>query len=289
MRLICPNCDAQYEVDDSVIPDGGRDVQCSSCGHTWFQPGTDTVLENEAAKATESLPTAEEWGDELSESRAEPAPQALDVLADALQPEGDDQSEDESEPLESDATRRMLDENLLSILREEAEREARARRAESRGLETQPDLGLDQIPAALAARAAAVAPPAEASAPELSARLRPDSTDTAPANSARRDRLPDIEVINSTLRATSERGSAPASRDAPEARARRRAGFRSGFLSVVLLAVVAVALYAFAPSISARVPALEPALSQYVAWVDAGRLWLDQQMRAVTERLQANT
>ena len=37
MRLICPNCGAQYEVDDAVIPDAGRDVQCSNCGHTWFQ------------------------------------------------------------------------------------------------------------------------------------------------------------------------------------------------------------------------------------------------------------
>ena len=37
MRLICPNCGAQYEVDARVIPDTGRDVQCSNCGHTWFQ------------------------------------------------------------------------------------------------------------------------------------------------------------------------------------------------------------------------------------------------------------
>ncbi|MGJ5621471.1 zinc-ribbon domain-containing protein, partial [Sulfitobacter sp. MF3-043] len=33
MRLICPNCDAQYE----VMPTDGRDVQCSNCGQTWFQ------------------------------------------------------------------------------------------------------------------------------------------------------------------------------------------------------------------------------------------------------------
>jgi predicted Zn finger-like uncharacterized protein len=37
MRLICPKCDAQYDISDDVIPDGGRDVQCSSCAHTWFQ------------------------------------------------------------------------------------------------------------------------------------------------------------------------------------------------------------------------------------------------------------
>ncbi len=37
MRLICPNCGAQYEVDDSLVPEAGRDVQCSNCGHGWFQ------------------------------------------------------------------------------------------------------------------------------------------------------------------------------------------------------------------------------------------------------------
>jgi predicted Zn finger-like uncharacterized protein len=37
MRLVCPKCVAQYEVDDNAIPESGRDVQCASCGHTWFQ------------------------------------------------------------------------------------------------------------------------------------------------------------------------------------------------------------------------------------------------------------
>jgi len=37
MRLVCPNCAAKYEVDDTAIPDEGRDVQCSVCGNTWFQ------------------------------------------------------------------------------------------------------------------------------------------------------------------------------------------------------------------------------------------------------------
>ncbi len=49
MRLICPNCDAEYEVDDAAIPDAGRDVQCSNCGHAWFQipPEIELALEQE--------------------------------------------------------------------------------------------------------------------------------------------------------------------------------------------------------------------------------------------------
>ena len=39
MRLTCPNCDAQYEIDDALVPSQGRDVECSACGQVWFQPG----------------------------------------------------------------------------------------------------------------------------------------------------------------------------------------------------------------------------------------------------------
>ena len=36
MRLICPECEVQYEVDAALIPAQGRDVQCSNCSHMWF-------------------------------------------------------------------------------------------------------------------------------------------------------------------------------------------------------------------------------------------------------------
>ena len=58
MRLTCPNCDAQYEVDDRAIPDAGRDVQCSNCGHTWFQlaPHVEEAMEDEAATFGDGAP-----------------------------------------------------------------------------------------------------------------------------------------------------------------------------------------------------------------------------------------
>ncbi|TCL08521.1 putative Zn finger-like uncharacterized protein [Shimia isoporae] len=59
MRLICPNCGAQYEVPDDVIPAEGRDVQCSNCGDTWFQAHPDTLQsEDQATDPVQS--TAEE-------------------------------------------------------------------------------------------------------------------------------------------------------------------------------------------------------------------------------------
>ncbi|QRZ12318.1 zinc-ribbon domain-containing protein [Paracoccus methylovorus] len=39
MRLTCPRCAAQYEIAESAIPAAGREVECSSCGHVWRQPG----------------------------------------------------------------------------------------------------------------------------------------------------------------------------------------------------------------------------------------------------------
>ena len=51
MRLVCPNCDAQYEVDANAVPEAGRDVQCSNCGHTWFQVPPDVEAELDADRA----------------------------------------------------------------------------------------------------------------------------------------------------------------------------------------------------------------------------------------------
>ena len=94
MRLTCPNCGAQYEVPDEVIPETGRDVQCSNCGDTWFQthPSQQTEEDTEAAEAPhpgwdspeeetadEAVPEADgsdDVADEPSEPEDEPVPEA---------------------------------------------------------------------------------------------------------------------------------------------------------------------------------------------------------------------
>ena len=59
MRLTCPNCGARYEVADSMIPPEGRDVQCSNCTTTWFQPGrrSDAQPRDEGAPPTSPPPS----------------------------------------------------------------------------------------------------------------------------------------------------------------------------------------------------------------------------------------
>ncbi|WP_245860882.1 hypothetical protein [Rhodobacter maris] len=119
----------------------------------------------------------------------------------------------------------------------------------------------------------------------------PDETDpeeTAPAASARvarRQRLPDIEEINSTLRASADRGRDPAALGSRPAGARGSAGFRFGFSLIVVIAAGLLALYVFAPRVAEAVPDLQPALATYVALADTARLWLDDSLRLVTEKL----
>ena len=259
MRLICPNCDAEYEVDDAAVPDTGRDVQCSACGHAWFQlpPEIELALEQEEelfGKTDASDPIPDLAGDAPSAAPAAP-----------------------------EMPRRSVDENLMAILREEAEREAAARKAEAAPIETQPDLGLTQS-APTPANAPAAAGGLAAAARRI-AQLKGQDPDARPAKpAARRDLLPDIEEINSSLK-----GSDPGDDDADGEQATGPAhsrGFRSGFALSLVLAVFAAAVYTSAPRISAHIPAAEAAMTAYVGGVDHARLWLDSAMRSATQAVR---
>ena len=36
MIITCPNCNKKFKIDNSLIPDEGRDLQCGSCKHVWL-------------------------------------------------------------------------------------------------------------------------------------------------------------------------------------------------------------------------------------------------------------
>ncbi|MGH1331867.1 MAG: zinc-ribbon domain-containing protein [Paracoccaceae bacterium] len=279
MRLICPNCGAQYEVDAQVIPDGGRDVQCSNCGHTWFQ-----------RPANQDADLADELGmklDEQAEAQANAPDQEPEQQYEPAQDEADDDSEesdgDDSAP-RGEFIRRELDDGVLDILRDEATRESEARRAENDMLETQPDLGIDESNTSEGSTKRGLR--------ERMARLRGvDESDLgagagAARSGKRRDLLPDIEEINSTLRASSDREEAEAFEEEEAiSNGARRNGFGRGFGLIILIAVLAVALYAFAPKIAAAVPALEGVLSGYVSFINGLRAWLDGAMQGSAAKL----
>ena len=276
MRLICPNCSAQYEVPSEVIPTGGRDVQCSNCGNTWFQnhPDDDPVL---AEELNQPVPDAE-WQPEIEEAEPEPDP---DIAA-RPEPAAAPEPAAERPPADAEPVRRReLDPSIADVLREEAEIEARARAAESGSLESQPELGLqapDEDEAARRAREAR----------ERMARMRSAQTETPPppaaAASSQRELLPDIDEINQTLRSSSERRAV----ETPQGRAPIQdtgGGFGRGFVTVLVIFILLATLYVFAPRLAAMVPALEAPLAAYTEAVDGARLWLDRQVTGLLTSL----
>ena len=349
MRLICPNCDAQYEVDDSVIPIDGRDVQCSSCGQTWFQKSatqlenendtsdeTDTSLadqepdlsvDSESELSTESQEVEEESKAEVEakaeteveaeaesedeveaesetefEAEAESEDEAkaeTDVEAEAesedeaeveaesetdveTEAESEDEAEDEDEDeteqtLEHESEQLKPDDAVLEILREEAALESEARKSETNaGLDSLTDLNPDEDDSTLAAAVS-----------ERTARLR-GIEPPVDKNAARRDLLPDIEEINSTLSASSDDIESDAVEELVVMKSNRR-GFRLGFAIILILATMLFLAYAYAPLIIEKVPASESLMNSYVEKINSLRVWLDQVMQSATDKMSGDS
>ena len=265
MRLICPNCDAQYEVPDEVMPTSGRDVQCSNCGQTWFQHHPDYMPQDDPDAPEDDALGAEDDPDFFPKAASQGAPTPV---------------------------RKQLDPSVADILRQEAEAEQAARQSrQAETLESQPDLGLDNA-----------GEPSDSDraqqAKERMARLRGEEVRTASevkataaAIGSRRDLLPDIEEINSTLRSDTTRRNAAPAKDTGTTTgldtAEERRGFSAGFLSIVVLATLLIMIYVFAPKIAAMVPGVDPYLSAFVAWVDNTRLWLDEHLQSALQWLDA--
>ena len=45
MIISCSNCNKQFKINPSLIPDKGRDVKCGSCNHVWFYKLKDNKTE----------------------------------------------------------------------------------------------------------------------------------------------------------------------------------------------------------------------------------------------------
>jgi len=302
MRLVCPNCDAKYEVSDDAVPPEGRDVQCSSCGHAWFQrrPEDEIAAEEEAALFGDDL-AAEPSAPDLPAPDL-PAPDlTADEAAEAVVPDGTDEAiaaalgasvagnAFDAAPNFADLPpKQELDDSVLSVLREEAAREAEARRLDAQKagfrqadadgqMQTQPDLGVESAGAGLTPTQRRLA------------MLKGEDPDAEPPEpprpAARRDLLPDVEEINSTLSPSENGADLDAEVDALPDLTKRKRGFRSGFFLMLLLAVIAAAIYMAAPKLSAQFPALESTLTNYVANVDSARLWLNNLMKSATHSL----
>ena len=50
MIISCEICNKRFEVDDNLIPEQGRLLQCSSCDHKWFFKNTEELIEKKEPK-----------------------------------------------------------------------------------------------------------------------------------------------------------------------------------------------------------------------------------------------
>lgn len=337
MRLTCPNCSAQYDVVEDMIPADGRDVQCSNCATTWFQEGRTRAVSGDA-RAEVRRPVG----------RAEPEHDFEIDLPELSEPADDSAAAPSRRPL--------ADEKTLDILRQERAHEARKRAAERRGRMSDgaepEDIAESAVDRADASRAAAAVQRARMATAASVARARtaePDPIETSddvsvdvPARSqvtepepavsvsapeenddvadaiamamkdaatgaaaagfaddlddgvavasgnriSRRDLLPDIEEINSSLRPDERAAENDGiEEDDEDESPPRKPGFAIGFGLILILVLLAVASYVFAADISARVPALAGPLSGYVAFIDAQRIALEASVNALTAKI----
>lgn len=318
MRLICPNCGAQYEVDARVVPDGGRDVQCSNCGHTWFQ-NPDMQDVDLADEMGIELPQQDEGHIDIPLPDEPPRPDFSAAIEDSIssaiaqanQPDEQDAQQPEKtaphhgesiefapethedpiseveasiNPTRKTPIKSGISDSVRDILRAEAQFDQSTRPHDADTLETQPELGIEEP----------TSDPSKKSLRERMARLRgldaddaaTAGTGTAPLTGKRKDLLPDIEEINSTLSASSERnedGTVPDEETLRDRSTRRSS--RVVFLLIVLTAALLVLLYIFAPQLARANPSLAPALEFYISGANAFRDWLDAALTGASDRL----
>ena len=75
MIITCPNCNMQFKIDNSLIPDEGRDLQCGSCNHIWFyniQEKNNEVLELKQEIINEVIDTKAENKEDKIEEKQQP-------------------------------------------------------------------------------------------------------------------------------------------------------------------------------------------------------------------------
>jgi predicted Zn finger-like uncharacterized protein len=245
MRLICPKCNAQYDIAADAIPKGGRDVQCSSCSHTWFQ--------------------------------TEKAPEAASVVAPAAP------SKVAAEVENAVTKRKPLDSSIADILRQEAAREQADADAKADGgtapaeaAAAQPRRNDPVAPDETRRRISMMAEE-EVQTPAATAA----AATGAVADGTNLRSVPSIDEINQQLRARSQSGDGSGLTEAEQQEVVQRRGFRRGFAFMIILIAIAIAPYVFAEQIVTKFPQTAELMATYIEYMDTLRLWLNEQFQTV--------
>jgi predicted Zn finger-like uncharacterized protein len=284
MRLTCPNCGAEYEVPDGLVPEGGKHVQCTDCDTRWFVRGGRDALVSEdqlierlekwrprlvatggAAAAPNAPDDAQTRGPEARSVGPAPDPEPAPALADEAEPaDGEDVLTDDGPP-----------EDFVWEDPHGPDAESAATGPTGRPEPT-------PVPPAAAPMFRPVhAPEPAASSPPAAERAAPTVEETAEPETG----LPEAEAEDGEFRPIRRRTRNSQRIELPEDGARaedapappaERDRFRTGLLVAVAIFVLALGGYATRDWIVRAVPAVEPALDAYAGAVDTLRERLDR-------------
>lgn len=320
MRLTCPNCTAQYQVPADAIPENGRDVQCSACDHTWFQSGeinqaevaapamaspganvhpadTETPAPEPSMGVTAVAPLSDDLDFErqLTENLGQSKPaQTTDMDAEPVpDPDREMVQNSHTQDVVDDDTvikpklpKRELDPQVASVLREEAEREKRARQAAIAQNDQPPEKTVDgpdinvlqDEPATLEHDVSEFEDNTSLAEPKRKKIYPPNLDDlddlynqTADtADQAASDTLPDPDELKSSLRDESENITILGASDIAE-EAKEKTNRRSGFILAFIVLAAGFWLYSNAAAVAQAIPQSKTALQIFVLSVDAAR------------------
>lgn len=276
MRLICPNCDAQYNVADDAFADGGRDVQCSSCDHTWFQTKRRANVSREVSRVLSTpMPSVRKTKSRglggYSAPQTVVKSQAYDTPQGAAQSDGP-----KHEPVQSGPRHRPVDPGVANILQEEAA----TRRTQVDYSAPARQKSRDLKPQDIEETLRRVSEMTVDSGGTLAGESPAVAAAVAAASKADPRAIPDITEINTALRARAEATDESGLRELQTVQRERR-GFRRGFFVVLLLVAIAVGPYIFADEIVAAMPDWQEPMTTYVAVMDELRRKLNLAIEAV--------
>jgi predicted Zn finger-like uncharacterized protein len=246
IEIVCPSCQARYQLPDGSIGPEGRKVSCSSCSHKWrahaegavpetAQPSPEPVAVPESAAESETVAETESMA-------AVAAPGGETAASSPPPPAATGDREDQMAAIRQ----------MLTDLKDSADAAP----------EVEPDVRPEPV------------------APTPTMRRRNEDEDVDPLKS----RIDGVDKMGRTVKGEAAQSGYDAAklrrlhekraRKLQRSRERRKksGAFLTGFTLMAMVTATMVGLYVLHPQIIAASPRMKPALTEYVVTVDRYRV-----------------
>lgn len=281
ITLTCEACGVRYRLGASAIPAAGREVECSACGHMWFAR-PDEAPEPEAPEPPRlTRPLSRDVLDillgEVEHERKARAADQVEPPADEPEDPADKSGSDSFWPATTltDAPKDTAPLPAPEILPPAIIAPVAPPQSDPQPVFEARETGPIPVPEAAPDPDPVLDQPVT---PEPAPIALADPLPGSPAPSVNPAPTPDPAVQPRLNSQPLISGSVPV-RHTPAARA-AAAAYRSGMAVAAITTLLLVSLYLFAPALRNAGPA-GAALVEARAEVDAGRIWLKQQVAAL--------